>query len=95
MSKNKEITFLQDEADFTEKIPENEIKESESELESDKSLEFEKLENIVRRLEHIKIKPEIEIKEPESKSKIGIVIFVLLFVIGIGGYFTLKSSKKA
>lgn len=96
MVKNKELTTLQDEADSIETLPEIEIKEPESAADSNsKSLDFERLESIVGRLERIEIKPEIEIKEPESKSKVGLIVFILIFAIGIGGYFTLKQGKKA
>lgn len=95
MSKNKETTTLQNEGDFFETQPENEIKEPESEADSAQNLNFERLENIINRLERFDFKPEIEIKEPESKSKINIIIFILLFAIGIGGYFVFKTNKKA
>lgn len=95
MSKNKETTALQNEGDFFETQPEIEIKEPESEVDSAQNLNFERLENIINRLERFDFKPEIEIKEPESKSKINIIIFILLFAIGIGGYFVFKTNKKA
>lgn len=60
----------------------------------DNSLHFERLEDICKRLESIDLSPSDLPETPEKKSKSGLIIFVLVFALGIVGYFLFKNPAK-
>lgn len=55
---------------------------------------FERLEDIVARLENIDITPEIESKEPKKESNYLGLSFFVIFAFGIIGYLWLKNPQK-
>lgn len=58
------------------------------------SLQFEKLENIVKRLERIDLSPSDLPESNENKSKVGLIAFILLFAVGVVGYFLFKKPEN-
>lgn len=58
------------------------------------SLHFERLEDIVKRLERIDLSPSDIPESKENKSKVGLIAFILIFAVGIVGYFLFKKPEN-
>lgn len=63
-------------------------------INKDGALQFEKLENIVKRLERIDLSPSDLPESNENKSKVGLIAFILIFAVGIVGYFLFKKPEN-